>query len=181
MDPHAAILKEPVHSLAALSQKERVSTSYPSQSSRVPEWVIVMLLLSVQPLAWYFIWKDKKYHGWFATILFFNSILSIIIPIILLFTVIPQLSQLYVSLRITNPSTFIPQAGAVCMILLAFWQLWFSLQLRKRIKAKGELPKDDLTKTILILILSTLLFSLGSTLLQLSVIIPLYGALGMVR
>jgi hypothetical protein len=70
------------------------------QEHHIPAIVITLLLLFFPPLAFWFIYKDKKYHSWFFSLILLAGIASILINMFSIILIIPQLSLLFANLNI---------------------------------------------------------------------------------
>lgn len=123
------------------------SSGIPGSTSR---WIIVLLLIFFPPLAWYFMWKEARYHRWFPVILWLYGFLSIVLFSLIVFLIYPQLNKLYESLEIERENAWLPYA-AYAAIGLSACELIFGVFLHKKSRNKTALSKKLLTITIAIL------------------------------
>jgi hypothetical protein len=88
--------------------------------------VIVTLLWVLAPVAWFLMWRDKRYHSWFPHLLWINGT---IFAVITFFNI---------------PSLFSKNEYAIVIVPLAFcfaaFQIWVGLNMKKKVAEKYIIP-----------------------------------------
>lgn len=140
-----------------------------------PTWLVILLLVFFSPAAWYFMWKEKRYHSWFPILLWIYGGIILIVSSLQLFVVIPKLSTLYQEFNVPqNPRSF-SQGFLVVLMIFALIQIGFGIFLKNKIKATDELPKNLMWITIAIFVLDYLpLVSFSGIGIMISVLLPIY-------
>ena len=156
------------------SQEQNISTgSHQSTSSHQAAWIIILLLIFFPPLAWYFMWREPRYHTWFPVLLLIYSAISLTILSIVFFFVYPQINKLYESLDVVKPNSW-SQYAIYALFALAVLQILFSFVLFRQLKIHHILKKNYLVATIFFLALYYLSTPIFSVFAQLSAITPIY-------
>ena len=65
--------------------------------------LVILLILVFPPAAWYLLWRDTTYHRWFTYLLLVYGILTVAFSGVLIFVVMPKLSQLYSQFEPAGP------------------------------------------------------------------------------
>jgi len=99
--------------------------------------VIVVLLWAFAPLAWFLMWRDKKYHRWFPKLLWINGIIFGVIFLTQSFIAIPRLNAIYDALHIHVPAYVHPLAILLVLLFLA-GQILAGHLLQRRLKKKSR-------------------------------------------
>lgn len=158
----------------SLNQNTRQSpTAIPSEP-HVQPWLIVLLIIFFQPLAWYFMSKDKHFHGWFPFLLWVTSVPFIIVETILLLFIVPRLTTLYQQLNSSSPGT-ISYLGIYAFIVYLLIVITFGIFLMIRVRKFGMLSKPLLWVTITVLALNLIATGIGLATTITSVILPIYN------
>lgn len=158
-----------------LQQVEPTPTSPPPAppitKSGKSKHLILLLLIFFPPLAWYYMWKEDKYHNWFASVLIVDGLILLATSIMLFAAVYPPIIQLYTSLLLPRPVFYevIPYA----FIGIGAIEVIYGLLLRLRTNHHHILSKK-------LLILAVLLLSIHFIGLPLSQIASYYSVLSSV-
>jgi hypothetical protein len=112
-------------------------------SSRLHAYWTLLLIWLIPPYGWYNIWKHKKYHVWFALLLWLDSFLVLLPSVVYRTLTYPRLMQFY------HQS---PVSLEVISLLIAFSlsQFGYGILLFREIKYTRGLPKKFLWPTVII-------------------------------
>lgn len=140
------------NSTEPVPQHDLPITNAPVETHHTSPIVIVLLLIFFAPLAWYFMWIEKRYHKWFAFLILFFASISLITISLMYFIVIPKMIGLYRELKIENiPDTRIPLLIGLTLNLI---QLGFGAYLFKKAKSPLPTPKIFLIGAIIFLLIN---------------------------
>jgi len=109
----------------------------------------VFLLWAFAPLAWFLMWRDKKYHTWFPKLLWINGIIFGVIFITQSVIAIPRLNAIYEALSIHIPSYVHPSAVGF-VILFALAQIYAGHKLEQKVKVKKHFPNNYILPIVII-------------------------------
>ncbi len=146
------------------------------ENPSVPAWIIIILLIFFAPVAWYFMWKDHRYHTWFPIVLIITAALMFSLLGVQTLIVMPKLLALYENLHVTQPqsSLYLGYGG----IIYALCQAIFGIYLFRRLKSPSPLTKPLLIISVGFLTLNFLSFYSATPLIILSTIFPIYNLTG---
>lgn len=74
------------------------------KGGETPFFLVILLLVFFPPAAWYVMWKEKHYHRWFAWLIGFYGLLTIIGSLVMRVILIPFSDSLYASLGLEQPT-----------------------------------------------------------------------------
>lgn len=97
-----------------------------SPSNVTKHTIIVFLLWVAAPVAWFLMWRDKKYHSWFPHLLWINGVIFAVVT----FFSIPMLVT-------KNQLAVLVIPAAFC---LSTFQIWTGITIRKKVVDKYILP-----------------------------------------
>lgn len=141
-----------------------------------PVWLVVVLLLFFPPAAWYFMWKEKRYHTWFPLVLVLYGSLTLLISSLYVFVVIPNIMQLYKEVFTElPPSTYSGVILGYTGIGIGIAQALFGIYSWRKVKTSGEMSKTILIITLAILIFNFTSASLTQAFFVRSTLIPIYN------
>ncbi|MEN9407893.1 MAG: hypothetical protein RLZZ455_1109 [Candidatus Parcubacteria bacterium] len=138
-----------------------------------PTWIIILLLVFFPPLAWYFMWKEARYHRWFPVLLWLYGIISITLFAIITIFVYPQINKLFESLNIERENTWLPYAAGTA-VLLGICEILFGIFLFKKTQNGTALPNKLLLITLIILFIQWITIPVWTIITQVSIISPVY-------
>lgn len=141
-----------------------------SKEPHISPLVIIMLLFIFQPLALYFMYREKRYHRWFAFLLWFYSVIQLVIYCFQAILIYPQLSKLYENLTVPRPTANI-YAWIIALTLLSFIEIIAGVILLRRTKEPTASYKKLLLIIVGILILG---FFFGVVASVYSFVFPIY-------
>jgi len=114
--------------------------------------VIVFFLWAAAPIAWYIIWRDKKYHGWFPVILFVNGIVFTTLVIIQSLVYIPRL-EAFAQINQQIELHYFGIVASMALVLFALIQIIYGRKLRREMKHDHTIIDRHLPVIIIILII----------------------------
>ena len=142
------------------------------KSPKTASWIISLLLVIFPPAAFYLLWKDRAYHGWFAHLSWFFGASLVLFGVSFNFYVLPQINLAIGTL--TGETAAHVGSGLLWLtVVLGIVQTGFGFSLRKKFRETGELPAVYLSASILLFILDYVL----PLLVYSKVITPLYSSL----
>lgn len=144
-----------------------------AQVSHTATWIVVALYFVFPPAAWYFIYKEEKFHRWLPNLLIIFGIIYTLLFTSYLIFVIPKLTNLYNEIGAAAPknsSIYLSISAGLSLI-----QLIFGIYLSRKIKVTGKLPKTLLIISILLLALDQFGVGFAVGLIVLSTILPIYN------
>lgn len=144
----------------------------PNEPHHTSPIVIILLLIFFAPLAWYFMWKEKRYHKWFAVLLTFYPIIAIIIIFPMAIFVIPKLTTLYKETGANPPTPWTPLLITLIVNLL---QISFGIYLFYKAKSPLATPKILLLIAVTLLALAPITLGLSIVSIVSSTIMPIYN------
>ena len=114
--------------------------------------VIVFFLWAAAPVAWYIIWRDKKYHGWFPVILFINGIVFTILVLIQSVVYLPRFAVLTEINRMVSVQ-YLGHVATLFLIFFAIAQIAYGKHLRRQMKSDTKIIERQLPIIIIILVI----------------------------
>jgi hypothetical protein len=145
-----------------------------SSDPNIPTWIMIVLVLTFPPAAFYLMRSQKKYHRYFPLLLLVLGGVIFLVFAAILFLVLPKLNSFYVTYSIT-PMNF---PGPVSVIAIFFGLIQFALGAYGQVeinKAEG-LARWFLNLSLVFLALDYCLVFLLPILIALSVIFPIYSS-----
>ena len=144
-----------------------------AKTAHMPPWVIIILLLIFPtiPFALYFMYREKRYHKWFAYVLWVQAGWQILFYGIQAIFVLPQLQLLYENTNIPNAPTNI-STRLVIPIILILIEIGVGIVLIKKVNADFLAYKKLLIFTLGVLIAG---YVLGIILSIYSFVLPIYN------
>lgn len=121
-------------------------------SSSTKHAIIVFLLWAFAPLAWYLMWRDKKYHSWFPKLLWINGIIFSIIFVTQSFVFIPKFQEFYNALGIKIPSNIPPLLVGIVLFFVLI-QIPAGVHIQKQITKYKKLTDSYVIPILIIFIL----------------------------
>lgn len=155
----------------ATTQNQTAETS--TQTPQTPTWLVTLLLLFFPPAAWYFMWKEKRYHFWFPILLWLYGGLTLTVSSVYVFYVLPRILEVFKQLNTQIPS-YTPVLSYLS-IIYGLVQLIFGVFLWKRIKSASKMSKNLLIATLGVLIFNLLGAGLFQGMTVMSTITPIYN------
>ncbi len=150
-----------------------MDSSYSESPPTLSTWFLIFLLIIFPPLAWYFLYKDKRYHRWFPILLYIYGAL-LLVSVGVMQTSIMQLIGLYNGMGVKVPFTV--YTSVPIGIVFAAVMILFGLFLGMKIRAE----KDN--KGILItVILFFVSFGYAVAAIIYSIIYPIYGLISHIK
>ena len=150
--------KNAEYQMAVAQLDAKAATFAPPKTS---SWVIIFFLTLFPPIAFYLMWKDEKYHGWFAYLNWLFGISLVLFSAFLFFAILPKINSLYAQIGYQNPNkggTF-----AVVMVIVAVLQIIWGFILKKKQRGDGKLSTTYLLISIALFaldyIIPTILYS----------------------
>ena len=119
---------------------------------KTPSWLVILLLSIFPPAAFYFMWKDEAYHGWFAPLNWLFGFSLFAFGMFMEFVLLPQLAILYTELGTAQPPET-AQYFIYAIFMLSFLQIVFGFVLKMERKKVSRLPALYLFASILFFIL----------------------------
>ena len=98
--------------------------------------IIVFLLWAAAPIAWYLMWKDKRYHHWFPHLLWINGTIFALITL--------------ANLHKIDSHPILTPFSAVIILTFAISQILAGLHLQKRLIKSKELINKLIIPMIII-------------------------------
>ena len=144
--------------IALPQSSAQTSVPPPASPVRIPhhtaQWLMLLMLFIFPPIGWYFMWKEKEYHSWFATTIFIYGLFGFILNALIIIFIAPQIQTIYGSLNITDPS-FIPGPYVLTLgILISDAQMFFGIYLWNVVKKQGQLAGRLLVVTAMLLFIN---------------------------
>jgi hypothetical protein len=139
----------------------------------ISQWIVILFLIIFPPIAWYFMCKEKGYHGWFPIIILIYTFIYIVSTVTLLFA-FPQIAAAYKSHY--NKELNMPYDTIFIVMFCAIVEIIYALNIRKHAKQNGQLSKKKLISAVSILTFNYLFlpFSLATIFFSLmAIILPL--------
>lgn len=130
--------------------------------------LIVILLWLFAPAAWIVMWKDKRYHSWFPTLLYMNGVIFGFVFLTQGIVVLPRLQIWYDQMNVHTVPNFTPSI-AIALIGFCIFQIFLGVYLKSKIRTHGHLL-DHLIA--LVLAIFTIDFIFGFITGLLAVILP---------
>lgn len=127
-----------------------------------PVWEIVLLLFVFPPIAWFYMWKHRSYHLWLVNSLYIYSIATFGVGLYLFFFDFQSLREIYRMLGIADGLTT-EQVLISLPILLSLSLLILALHLKSKLKKQGKLTESQLTMTMVIIVLYSMIIPLAYT------------------
>lgn len=166
MDPKPEIEKAEVPPL------QQASPPTP-QTSSVSKHLILILLVLFPPLAWYYMWKENKYHNWFASVLMIDGLIFIGTSILLMAAVYPPITQLYDSLALPHP--VLAETLPYVFIIIGVIEILYGLYLKTQTRNTKSLSKSLLVVAVFLLLVHFIGLPLGQGFSYFSTISTLYN------
>lgn len=141
-----------------------------SQSPHVPPLVIILLLLTFQPVALYLMYREKRYHRWFAYLLWVYAVMQLILFVSQAIFIYPQLAVLYKNFSTPQPTINI-YSSLLFLCVLSIVEIFAGILLFKKTKEPFSSYKVLLRIMIGVLVFGFLFAVLASLY---SFIIPIY-------
>jgi hypothetical protein len=114
-------------------------------------WLMLLMLFVFPPVGWYFMWKEKEYHTWFATTIFIYGLFGFVLNAMLIVIIAPMLPGVLDRYGIADRS-FIPTPSLLILgILIADAQMFFGIYLWRIVKKQGKLGRKILFITAILL------------------------------
>lgn len=135
--------------------------------------LILILLIVFPPLAWYYMWKEDRYHNWFASVLIIDGLIFIATAILLLATIYPPITQLFTAVKAEHPTT--AKIMPYLFIALGIIEVAYGLYLRIKTHHLPLLPKKLLVLVIILLSIHFVGLPLGQALSYVDLISKLYN------
>lgn len=138
--------------------------------------LIITLLLTFPPAAFYKMWKEPRYHRWFAYFLFVTGLISITLPIAFMIFITPKLVSLYhdfgrnYDLTQNNNSSLISGITGIIQLVFAGWIFY-------KTRAKQALGKVALLGTLIFVSLGLVVAFVSYQNIVLSALLPIYNLL----
>lgn len=114
--------------------------------------IIVFFLWAAAPVAWYIIWRDKKYHGWFPVILFVNGIVFTTLVAIQSLVYIPRL-EAFAQINQKVGLHYFGIFASIGLVFFALAQILYGRTLRREMKHDNTLINRHLPIIITILVI----------------------------
>lgn len=111
-----------------------MSVKYPVPFTK--HGIIVFLLWAAAPLAWYLMWKDKRYHHWFPHLLWINGTIFGIITLI--------------NLHKVDSHPILTPLSAVFILVFAISQILAGMYLQKKLLKSKRLINKLIVPMIII-------------------------------
>ena len=108
-----------------------------SSPPKTASWVIVLFLLLFPPVAFYLLWKDKAYHGWFYSLNIFFGISLVVFGIFMKVFLIPLLTKAFSTVGAKQPGS--SSALIIILIVFAIFQICFGFYLKNKRNPDGSL------------------------------------------
>lgn len=115
---------------------------------------MLAMLFLFPPIGWFFMWKEKKYHSWFATTVFFYGIMGFILNAIVIVYITPYLPSIYEGLGISDPSPIESKYMLSLGIIIADAMMFFGMYLWYYVKKHGEIHGPLLLFTAFLLFIN---------------------------
>jgi len=125
-------------------------------------------------LAWYLLWKEKKYHKHFPTLIWLESGLSILSLFIYWFVVLPQFRVLNQQFTVSRQTILSVKASAA-ILALALTAILYGFFLKRQLGKSPVLPKKHLISTIAFLVLIFLPFVYSLQIVITAFALPIYS------
>ncbi len=139
----------------ALSPNSPIApTIVASYQHHTPTWMMLAMLFLFPPIGWFFMWKEKAYHSWFATTVFFYGIMGFLLNAIIIVYVAPYLPAIYERLGIADPSPIPSKYMLSLGILIADAMMFFGIYLWYYVKKHGEIHGPLLIATAFLLFIN---------------------------
>jgi len=135
---------------------------------------IVLLLIIFVPAALYLMYKQKRYHRWFAYLLWIEAGLSIIFFAILAIMILPHLLSLYQNLNIPYPKINL-YIAVIVLGTVSITQIIVGILLFRKAKEPGFSYKKLLYTAIALLIFNMLFGGYGVFSSLISIVMPIYN------
>lgn len=137
-------------------QPQAPAVAIPSQAvptpHHTPVWLMLLMLFVFPPLGWFFMWKEKSYHLWFATTIFIYGLFGFVLNAVIIVYVMPHLSSIYSGLGIAQGSTLLTSKYMLVLgILISDAMMFFGIYLWYYIKKHGVLDGRLLIITAVLL------------------------------
>lgn len=139
-----------------------------------PAWSVFLILLVCPPAGWYLMYKDKRFHSWFAYLLWFSALIPILIYAVEAVFILPKLITLYESLNVPFPATNIYISLAV-LSLISISEIIIGFILSKKTRERDTSYKKILNTAIIVLFLNLLFGGYAIAYPILSIITPIYN------
>lgn len=143
-----------------------------TETTHTSGFIVTLLLFIFPPIAWYFMWKEKRYYSWFVTLIIIYGVVYFLLFASQAFIVGPKLSALYQSMNTAQPTT--SKILPFIMTILTLLQIGFGIYLMGKIK-KGNVTKTNLLISVIILAFDTIGISFAAGSIMLSTILPIYN------
>jgi len=145
-----------------------------SNEPNIPAWIMIVLVLTFPPAAFYLMRSQKKYHLYFPLLLLILGGLIFLVFAAILILVLPKLNSFFVTYGI-SPMNF---PGSVSAFAIFFGLVQFAIGAYGQVeinKSEG-LARWFLNLSLLFLALDYCLVFLLPILIALSVIFPIYSS-----
>jgi hypothetical protein len=148
----------------------------PQNTSKGPsKHLILILLIIFPPAAWYYMWKENRYHNWFASVLIVDGLIFIATAILFLLAIYYPITQASSTLGVTTPE--IASTIQYVFIALGVIEIIYGLFLRLKTHHFTSLPKSYLIAAIILLTIHYVGLPLGQIASYASTISRIYNGL----
>lgn len=149
------------------------SSAGDSGAAHTSAWIVVVLLLIFPPLAWYFMWRERRYHSWFPMLVVLYGVLTLVVSLVFTVLVLPKFIDLYRDFGVRFPTNawVMSYAGIAYGIL----QVSFGLYARRRLITSAKPVEWLLAVSVLLLLLNFLGGGVLQAMMVISVLLPIYN------
>jgi hypothetical protein len=126
----------------------------PPASHHTPTWMMLAMLFIFPPVGWFFMWREREYHSWFATTVFFYGLMGFVLNAIIILVVAPYLPTIYSGIGISDPSPIPSKYMLSLGVIIADLLMFFGIYLWYYVKKHGEIHGPLLVFTALLLFIN---------------------------